>query len=135
MKFNTALVAIVLLALAGVAHAGKVSLDLKDYDTDLMKDLDMTNKYFEPDIGGQNLDNIHDDAKVLLNGFQYTEQYFSKKGNYPDAVKWSKDGEADIQKAIQLSEAKDFDNAAAAARDATQNCKNCHDVYKPEQAR
>ena len=121
---------------AGTVQAvDKVVLDYKDYDDDLMKTLEQTVKYFEPDIGGENVAGITEDANILEEGFTYTGKYFKQKGNYPDAVKWSQDGLDYIAAVRQKVAAKDFEGAAAAARGATQSCKSCHDVYKPAQAR
>jgi hypothetical protein len=117
------------------AYADKIVLDLKDYDDDLMKDIDRTIKYFEPDIAGQNADGIADDAKVLAEGFAYTEQYFKKKGNYPDAVKWSQEGKDRIAAVLKYVAANNYDAAVLEARGAVQQCKNCHEVYKPVTAR
>ena len=120
---------------AAAANAEKVILDYKDYDDELMKTLEQTVKYFEPDIGGENLTGIAEDANILEEGFRYTEKYFRQKGNYPDAVKWSQDGLGYIAAVRQNVKDKNYEAAAAAARGATQSCKNCHDVYKPAQAR
>ena len=131
-----------MMAIAGVGlgigaaqAAERVSLDYKDYDTELMKTLEQTIKYFEPDVSGENLAGIAEDASILNDGFKYTEQYFTKKGSYPDAVKWSQDGQTYIAAVLKNVQAKDFEAAAVAARGATQSCKSCHDVYKPVQAR
>ena len=131
------ILAIGALAVAsGAAYAAdRVTLDYKDYDSELMKTLEQTIKYFEPDVGGENLTGIAEDAGILNDGFKYTEQYFTKKGNYPDAVKWSQEGQAYIAAVLKAVGEKNFEAAAVAARGATQSCKNCHEVYKPVQAR
>lgn len=135
MRLLLAGLSALILTVSASAYAEKVILDLKDYDDDLMKDLERTVKYFEPDITGQNSDGIADDAKVLTEGFVYTEQYFKKKGNYPDAVKWAQDGQAHIAAALKQVTANNYDAAAVEARAAVQQCKNCHEVYKPVTAR
>jgi hypothetical protein len=108
---------------------------LKDYDDDLMRDLERTIKFFEPDISGENAEGATDDAGVLRNGFKYTEDYFAKKGNAADAVKISRDGVAAIDAALQAINAKNFDKAAELARDVSATCRACHDIYKPKQPR
>lgn len=135
MRLLLAGLSALIVTVSASAYAEKVILDLKDYDDDLMKDLERTVKYFEPDITGQNSDGIADDAKVLTEGFVYTEQYFKKKGNYPDAVKWAQDGQAHIAAALKQVTANNYDAAAVEARAAVQQCKNCHEVYKPVTAR
>lgn len=134
------------LALMGAATVG-IGLDLcvamaepqkseyADYDDDLMKDLDRTIKYFEPDVTGGNDAGVVDDIAVLKQGFEYTEKYFAKRGNAPDAVKISQDGLKALNEVQHLFTEKNVDGAAEKARDVTDACKACHDVYKPKQAR
>jgi hypothetical protein len=110
------------------------AIDLHDYDNDLMRDLDRTIKYFEPDITAKNMEAAKEDGEVLLEGFRYTESYFSKKGA-GDAVEISRQGIKLVANVLKNVEQSDFDAAAAAARDAPQLCKSCHDIYKPRLAR
>jgi hypothetical protein len=109
-------------------------LDLHDYDDDLMRDLDRTIKFFEPDITAQNASAAKEDAAILLEGFRYTEDYFGKKG-VADAVAISRDGSKLVDAVLRNVEKGDFDAAAAAARDTPQVCKSCHDLYKPRLGR
>jgi hypothetical protein len=110
------------------------AIDLHDYDNDLMRDLDKTIKYFEPDITAKNADAAKEDAQVLLDGFKYTESYFAKKGA-DDAVDISRKGLKIISDVLTNVDGADFEAAAAAAREAPQLCKSCHDIYKPRLAR
>ncbi|QGM44398.1 hypothetical protein [Methylocystis heyeri] len=120
--------------LASVASAAP-GFDYKDYDDELMRDLEKTIKYFEPDITAQNADAAREDAAVLADGFRYTEDYFNKKGGAQDAVEISRKGSKLISQINDYIGKSDFDQAAAAARDATAVCKSCHDIYKPRLAR
>jgi cytochrome c556 len=124
-----------LLAGFSAALAEPAKSEYPDYDDDLMKDLDRTIKYFEPDISGGNDAGVVDDLAVLRQGFQYTEKYFAKRGNAPDAVKISQDGLKALGAVQKFISEKNTDAAASSARDATEACKACHDVYKPKQAR
>ncbi len=72
---------------------------------------------------------------MLRQGFQYTEKYFSRRGNAADAVKISQDGLKALDAVQQDVSQKNLDEAAAKAREAADACKSCHDVYKPKQAR
>jgi hypothetical protein len=136
---------LVALALAGaaigigldlcVARAEPQKSEYADYDDELMKDLDRTIKYFEPDVTGGNDAGVVDDIAVLKQGFEYTEKYFAKRGNAPDAVKISEDGLKALNAVQQLFTDKNVEGAAEKARDVTDACKACHDVYKPKQAR
>jgi hypothetical protein len=125
-----------LLALAAVLASAPViaAIDLRDYDNDLMRDLDKTVKYFEPDITAQNADAAKEDAQVLLDGFKYTESYFTKKGA-EDAVEISRKGVKVINDVLANVDTNNFDAAAAAARETPNLCKSCHDIYKPRLAR
>ncbi|SRR6266568_7135952 len=106
-----------------------------DYDDDLMHDLDRTIKVFEPDISGGNSGGIEDDLAVLRLGFQYTGKYFAKRGTAADAVKISEDG-LKLLDIIQRDVAEQKGDAAAElARGVADQCRACHDLYKPKQAR
>jgi hypothetical protein len=129
------LAAFALLAGFSTALAETSKSEYADYDDDLMKDLDRTIKFFEPDINGENEAGVTDDLAVLRQGFQYTEKYFTKRGNCPDAVKISQDGLKALDAVQQALAAKAVDDAAAKAREAADACRACHDVYKPKQAR
>ena len=143
MKSNTILLTF-LAALAGLG-ASVVDMDAAwaepqkneyaDYDDELMKDLERTIKYFEPDVTAENQSGVTDDLAVLRQGFVYTQQYFAKRGNAPDAVKISQDGLKALDAVQQNVAAQKTEEAAAKAREAADACKACHDIYKPKQAR
>ncbi len=117
--------------LSGAAYAEHRDIDLKDYDDDLMHDVDRAIKFFEPDITGGNANGALDDAAVIQDGFKYSSGYFAKKGDAEDAVKIAQDGLALMASAIKSIEAKDFATAAATARQVPNTCRACHDIYKP----
>ncbi|MGO9392789.1 hypothetical protein [Rhodoblastus sp.] len=123
------------MIVAAPVFAQRVTLDLKDYDDDLMHDIDRAIKYFEPDISGQNADAARDDAAELRRGFVYTQDYFTKKGNTPDAVEISKQGLQQLDAVLKELDAQNFDGAAEAAREVSKACRSCHDTYKPDKAR
>lgn len=106
-------------------------IDLRDYDDELMRDLDRTIKFFEPDIVAKNVEGAKQDAEILVEGFQYTEDYFSKKENAEDAVEISQRGLRSVAAALAALSDSDFDKASASARDAAETCRDCHDIYKP----
>ena len=64
--------AICAAALAGSAYAQHRDLDLHDYDDDLMRDLDKTIKYFEPDITAGNAQGAVEDAEAFLESEGFT---------------------------------------------------------------
>jgi hypothetical protein len=126
-----------LAAMIGAAPvlAQRVTVDLKDYDDDLMHDIDRALKNFEPDISGQNAEAARDDVAELRRGFTYTEDYFTKKGNTPDAVEISRQGLQLLEAVVKDLDAQNFDSAAETARDVSKACRSCHDTYKPDKAR
>jgi len=117
--------------LSGLAFAAHRDIDLKDYDDDLMHDVDRAIKFFEPDITAGNADGALDDASVIQDGFKYSAGYFAKKGDAQDAVKIAQDGLALMEAAVKSVEAKDFVGAATIARQVPATCKSCHEIYKP----
>ena len=127
---------VTLLSICVMLSCGPViaAIDFHGYDDDLMRDLDKTIKYFEPDITAKNADAARDDAAVLQEGFKYTETFFAKNGA-EDAVKISREGTQRIADALKFVEENDFESAAAEARETTRLCKSCHDLYKKTIAR
>jgi hypothetical protein len=125
------LAAISAAALPILAYAQHRDIDLHGYDDDLMRDLDKSIKYFEPDITAGNASNALDDAAVLQEGFKYTLDYFSKKSDADDAVQISKDGLNHVTAAIKAVSENNFETAAEGARGAAKACRACHDIYKP----
>jgi hypothetical protein len=135
MKNSAFLLAILAALLINfTCMAESAELDFKDYDDDLMRTLDKTIKYFEPDITAKNVDGATEDGEILLDGFKYTEDYFSK-ANKADAVQISQEGSALVNLALQLVAKDDFEGAAANAREAIAKCKACHDIYRPRLSR
>lgn len=128
MRKQVLLLGFGLAVVAGIALA---EIDLSDFDDDLMKTMDETNKYLEPDINAKNAKNAREGLDVLQQGLKWTEEYFVHKGNTGDAVKIARDGQQYILQIQQALDANDFDKAAAGARELTKNCRVCHDLYKP----
>ena len=95
---------VTLLSICVTLSCGPViaAIDFHGYDDDLMRDLDKTIKYFEPDITAKNADAARDDAAVLQEGFKYTEAFFAKNGA-EDAVKISREGTQRISDALNSS--------------------------------
>src|ERR1700761_7405565 len=78
-KLVLALVAVAAM-ITGVSRADKIDLDLHDYDDELMRTLEQTLKYFEPDLSDGNLNSYDDDVKLIQYSFGWVKGYFSKKG-------------------------------------------------------
>lgn len=105
-------------------------IDLSDFDDDLMRSMDTAIKDLEPVIGARNTDAAAADAAVLSDGFKETEDYFAKKGNAENAVKYAKESQDIVTALTKALAANDFDGAASAARDMARACRTCHDEYK-----
>jgi hypothetical protein len=123
-----------IVLLAGTSHADTtqhVTLDLKDFDDDSMRDMDDANKDLQPVIGAKNAQAAQADAQTIQSVLKQTEDYFTKKGGTQDAVRIAQQGQTALTTVVTALNKGDFDSAAAAARDVGRNCKSCHDIYKP----
>jgi cytochrome c556 len=123
----------VLCGLLAVLSGGAVfaEIDLKDFDDDLMRDMDTAIKDLEPVVGAKNAVAATGDAELLRDGFKQTEDYFAKKGNAADAVEFARKSEELTATVLKEITANDFDAAATSARALSKSCRACHDVYKP----
>ncbi len=118
------------VTVAAAAALLAAEVDLTDFDTLLMNDMDGTVKQLEPLIGGRNSAAATEAAVFLEEGFDWTEQYFSAKG-VADGAKLARDGKQRAQAVRTALAANDFKAAAAAARDVAKSCRACHEVYRP----
>jgi cytochrome c556 len=123
----------VLCGFLAVLSGGVVlaEIDLKDFDDDLMRDMDTAIKDLEPVVGAKNAVAATGDAELLRDGFKQTEDYFAKKGSAPDAVEFARKSEELTAAVLKDITANDFDAAANSARALSKSCRACHDVYKP----
>jgi hypothetical protein len=117
-------------AMLGVAALAAAELDLSDFDTLLMQDMDATVKDLEPLIGGRNAPAATDAVAFLEEGLDWTESYFAAKG-VPDAEKIAREGKERAVAARAAIAGGDFNAAAAAARELAKSCRACHDAYRP----
>src|ERR1700726_1405319 len=73
--------------------AGTVSLDLSDFNDDVMRDMDDTMKTLDSDIATRDAKSVARDSALIREGLGYAQQYFTKKGNVEDAVRWARQGQ------------------------------------------
>lgn len=106
-------------------------IDLSDFDDDLMRSMDDSIKDLEPVIAAGNAQSAANDVAVILDGLKWTQDYFVKKGNTDDAVKFARDSLQRVDAVQKALAAKDLQAAADSARMLPKSCKACHDVYKP----
>jgi cytochrome c556 len=123
----------ILCALLVVLTSGAVGadIDLRDFDDDLMRDMDTAIKDLEPVLGAKNATAANGDAELLRDGFKQTEDYFAKKGAAADAVDFARKSQELTATVLKDISANDFDAAATSARALSKSCRTCHDVYKP----
>jgi hypothetical protein len=134
-KLVLALVAVAVMA-AGVSRAEKIELDLHDYDDELMRTLEQTLKYFEPDVSDGNLNSYADDVQVIQYSFGWVKSYFEKKGN--DGAKGVQIAQQGLDLLASVDKDvkdKNFSAAGDKAHQFFQICRSCHDIYKPNLAR
>jgi len=111
--------------------AGTVRLDLSDFNDDVMRDMDDTMKTLDSDIAARDAKSVVSDARSIREGLRWAQDYFTKKGNLDDAVRWAKQGQ-DLAEAIASSaQSSDFDTSLNKYDSLVKNCRACHDVYKP----
>jgi len=131
-----AAIGLVLLAVPAYGTALHPEIDLGKFDDQLMRDLDRTIKYFEPDVTAGNADNAADDAATLQDGLKWLEDYFVNKGpSAQHAVEIARASQLSLASAIKSLNAHDLPAAAVSAREVSQSCRSCHDEYRPEKAR
>jgi hypothetical protein len=106
-------------------------VDLSDFDDEVMRAMDDALKDLEPVIGASNDEYANNDLDVLKQGYTWTADYFRTKPNAPKAVDGAVAGLALIDEVSKAVAAKNFEAAAAKARELSKNCKSCHDAYKP----
>lgn len=128
MRKLISVLGIVLAISGGVVLA---DIDLSDFDDDVMRTMDDTNKNLEPDINAKNAAGAKEGAEIIQQGLKWTEEYFANKGTAPDGVKFAQEGEQHVTEILQFLAQNDFEKAAASSRALTKNCRTCHDAYKP----
>ena len=111
-------------------------IELSKFDDELMRELDRTIKYFEPDVMAGNVDNASDDAATIQDGLKWLEDYFVNKGaSAQHAVEIARASQQSLAAAMTSLKAHDLQAAGASARQVSQACRSCHEEYRPEKAR
>jgi cytochrome c556 len=122
----------VAVGLAGpLIVAGTVSLDLSDFNDDVMRDMDDTMKRLDSDIATRDAKSIVSDTGAIREGLEYALDYFQKKGNVEDAVRWAKQAQELAEAVAGAVQANDFDTSLNKYDSLVKTCRSCHDVYKP----
>jgi cytochrome c556 len=114
-----------------LVKAGTVSLDLSDFNDDVMRDMDDTMKRLDSDIATRDAKAVASDSASIREGLGYAQEYFRKKGNFEDAVRWAKQGRDLVEAVTNTTQAGDFDTSLSKYDSLVKTCRACHDVYKP----
>ncbi len=118
------------MGLGGLVQA-TVSLDLTDFNDDVMRDMDDTMKRLDSNIASRDPKSVAADAQAIRDGLKWAEDYFTKKGNVDDAVKWARQGQ-DLAAAVAgAARSSDFDTSLDKYDSLVKTCRACHDAYKP----
>lgn len=138
MRWKGGAVVLVLTGMAVPAFGTALhpEIELSKFDDQLMRDLDRTIKYFEPDVTAGNVEGATDDAATLQGGLKWLEDYFVNKGPSAEhAVEIARASQLSLAAAMKSLNGHDLQAAAASAREVSQGCRSCHQEYRPEKAR
>ena len=111
--------------------AGTVSLDLSDFNDDVMRSMDDTMKRLDSDIATRDPKSVASDSALIREGLEYARDYFEKKGNVEDAVRWARQGQDVAEAVAGAVQANDYDTSLSKYDSLVKICRSCHDVYKP----
>ena len=111
--------------------AGTVRLDLSDFNDDVMRDMDDAMKRLDSDIATRDAKAVASDSASIREGLGYAQQYFTKKENVEDAVRWAKQAQDLVEAVTNAVQAGDFDTSLSKYDSLVKTCRACHDVYKP----
>ena len=118
----------VLVLSASLAFA---SIDLSDFDDELMRNMDDAIKALDGSINAKDVQASATDAQFIAEGLEWAEGYFTAKGDVPDAVQWAAQGRELAATLASEAGKSDFDAAFTSYRALVKTCRSCHDVYKP----
>ena len=115
-----------LLVSAGLAFAAV------ELDTDLMQNIDDTNKSLASNIAIKDGKAAIADAKSMNDMFGTVETYFVQKGDAANAVELTKQSRELTLAIVNAVTANNYDAATDAATTLSRTCKKCHTFYKKE---
>jgi hypothetical protein len=103
-----------------------------ELDTDLMQNIDDTNKSLASNIALKDGKAAIADAKSMNDMFGTVETYFVQKGDAANAVELTKQSRELTLAIVKAVTANDYDAATDAATTLSRTCKKCHTFYKKE---
>jgi hypothetical protein len=126
MRNRIIVVAAVLASIAGLAMAAV------ELDTDLMQNIDDTNKSLASNIALKDGKAALADAKSMNEMFGQVETYFVQKGDAANAVDLTRKSRELTLAIVDSVTANNFDAATDAATTLSRTCRTCHSFYKKE---
>ena len=109
-----------------------LALAAVELDTDLMQNIDDTNKSLASNIATQDGKAAIADAKSMIDMFGTVETYFVQKGDAANAVELTKQSRELTLAIVNAVTANNYDAATDAATTLSRTCKKCHTFYKKE---
>lgn len=125
--FAAAFAAATLLSPAAFAQSGED----KGILILVMQDMDGAIEDLEPFIGAHKVPEAKDAAIFLQEALVWAKDYFAANPDTPDGAAYAQAGLETTAKVIAALDAADFDAALEQARALSDNCKTCHDAYRP----
>lgn len=109
-----------------------LALAAVELDTDLMQNIDDTNKSLASNIALKDGKAAIADAKSMNAMFDTVETYFVQKGDAANAVELSRKNRELTLAIVADVTSNDYDKATDAATTLSRTCKTCHTFYKKE---
>jgi hypothetical protein len=116
--------------LLAVLSAGLAAHDLFDFD-DWMQRIDDSSQDLQRHIATRDAAAALAEARELEELYGLMEEFFEKRNDAVDAVKYSREGKEFAQRAVKDLDARRFVAARRAALAIAHGCRDCHYHYKP----
>jgi hypothetical protein len=117
---------------ATLAVSAGLAFAAVELDTDLMQNIDDTNKSLASNIALKDGKAAIADAKSMNAMFGTVETYFVQKGDAANAVDLTKKSRELTLTIVNAVTSGDYDAATDAATTLSRTCKTCHTFYKKE---
>jgi hypothetical protein len=96
-----------------------------------MRTIDEKNQSVQRNIAAKDAAAATADAKKLQDTFKLVEEFWTRRGNAPDAVELAQTAQEGAAAVVKSTAAKDFDAAASQSIKVANTCTACHRLYRP----